>query len=80
MVRGMTGRPVATEPSTVFSGYTLATLMPTKLEEIVAATRERVAVAKASADLPGAEPGGAAAISRAGFAKVCEGWPSQALR
>lgn len=46
----MTGRPVATEPSTVFSGYTLATLMPSKLEEIVAATRERVAAAKTSAD------------------------------
>src|SRR5664280_2970144 len=46
----MTGRPVATEPSTVFSGYTLATLMPTKLEEIVAATRERVAAAKTSDD------------------------------
>jgi indole-3-glycerol phosphate synthase len=46
----MMGRPIATEPSTVFSGYTLATLMPTKLEEIVAATRERVAAAKASAN------------------------------
>jgi indole-3-glycerol phosphate synthase len=46
------GRPIAAEPSTVFSGYTLATLMPTKLEEIVAATRERVAAAKASANLP----------------------------
>src|SRR5208283_2444500 len=32
-------------------GYTLLTLMPTKLEEILAATRERVAAAKASADL-----------------------------
>ena len=46
------GRAIAAEPSTVFSGYTLATLMPTKLEEIVAATRERVAAAKASANLP----------------------------
>jgi indole-3-glycerol phosphate synthase len=45
------GRPIAAEPSAVFSGYTLATLMPTKLEEIVAATRERVAAAKASANL-----------------------------
>jgi indole-3-glycerol phosphate synthase len=51
MVQGMMGRPVAAEPSLVFSGYTLATLMPTKLEEIVAATRERVAAAKASANL-----------------------------
>lgn len=51
MVRGMTGRPTAAEPSPVFSGYTLATLMPTKLEEIVATTRERVATAKVSADL-----------------------------
>src|ERR1035438_6295051 len=48
----MTGRPIAAEPSVVFSGYTLATLMPTKLEEIVAATRERVADAKTSANLP----------------------------
>jgi indole-3-glycerol phosphate synthase len=46
----MTGRPIAAEPSVVFSGYTLATLMPTKLEEIVAATRERVADAKTSAN------------------------------
>ncbi len=32
-------------------GYILVTPMPTKLEEIIAATRERVATAKASADL-----------------------------
>jgi indole-3-glycerol phosphate synthase len=48
----MMGSPIAAEPSLVFSGYTLATLMPTKLEEIVAATRERVADAKTSANLP----------------------------
>ena len=47
------GRPIAVEPLPVFSGYTLATLMPTKLEEIVATTRERVATAKVSADLRG---------------------------
>ena len=50
MVRGMMGRPTAAELPPVFSGYTLATLMPTKLEEIVATTRERVATAKVSAD------------------------------
>ena len=44
------GRPTAAELPPVFSGYTLATLMPTKLEEIVATTRERVATAKVSAD------------------------------
>lgn len=40
---------IAAEPSTVFSSYTLVTPMPTKLEEIIAATRKRVAVAKISA-------------------------------
>ena len=45
------GRPTAAELPPVFSGYTLATLMPTKLEKIVATTRERVAAAKVSADL-----------------------------
>src|SRR5450759_5346398 len=47
----MMWRAIAAEPSIIFSGYTLATPMPTKLQEIIAATREWVAVAKASADL-----------------------------
>jgi indole-3-glycerol phosphate synthase len=42
---------IAADRSTVFSVYTRATRMSTKLEEIIAATRERVAVAKTSADL-----------------------------
>jgi indole-3-glycerol phosphate synthase len=51
ILQALMRRLAAAEPSIVFSGYTLATLMPTKLEEIVAATCERVAAAKASADL-----------------------------
>ena len=56
-------------------GYILVTPMPTKLEEIVAATRERVAAAKASADLR-ALTRRRSGISRAGFARLCAGGES----